>query len=183
MATGNFHVIRAVRKNPQKTSKRPLSGVSGWLFVFYRCSWMAALPTCLLSGRLHLVPAVWCGSATGFVFFYSTDVEPVSSTLVEDLCCLFMLSSATLCKLWRRSPLFGSVDEKAKRYFQSQAAITQKTEKDSLIAPPSCFPDLSSHSRNPITTRPEEQKASGSIFKLFVWSQCSCQIAEETKTA
>ena len=34
----------------------------------------------------------------------------------------------------------------------------------------SCFPEPSSHSRNPITTRPEAQKASGSICKLFALS-------------
>ena len=47
----------------------------------------------------------------------------------------------------------------------------------------SCFPDLSSHTRNPITTRPEAQKASDSNLKLLGWSQCSCQTAEETKSA
>ena len=47
----------------------------------------------------------------------------------------------------------------------------------------SCFPDLSSHTRDPITTRPEAQKASDSNLKLLGWSQCSCQTAEETKSA
>ena len=68
----------------------------------------------------------------------------------------------------------------------SQAAISQKPEKESLTPPPplnTCFPDLSSHTRNPITTRPEAQKASDSNLKLLGWSQCSCQAAEETKSA
>ena len=54
----------------------------------------------------------------------------------------------------------------------TEAAISQKPGKKSLTPPPpttlkSCFPDPSSHSRNPITTRPEAQKASDSISKLF----------------
>ena len=55
----------------------------------------------------------------------------------------------------------------------TQAAISQKPDKESVTPPPppsttlkSCFPDPSSHSRNPIT-RPEAQKASDSICKLF----------------
>ena len=52
----------------------------------------------------------------------------------------------------------------------TQAAISQKPDKEKLhpsTTLKSCFPDPSSHSRNPITTRPEAQKASDSISKLF----------------
>ena len=47
----------------------------------------------------------------------------------------------------------------------TQAAISQKPDPFTTLK--SCFPDPSSHSRNPITTRPEAQKLSDSICKLF----------------
>ena len=52
----------------------------------------------------------------------------------------------------------------------TEAAISQKPDKESLTPPPPlnpAVPDPSSRSRNPITTRPEAQKASDSICKLF----------------
>ena len=52
----------------------------------------------------------------------------------------------------------------------TQAAISQKPKKESLTPPPPlnpAFPDPSSYSRHPITTRPEAQKASDSNVKLF----------------
>ena len=52
----------------------------------------------------------------------------------------------------------------------TQAAISQKPKKESLTPPPPlnpAFPDPSSYSTHPITTRPEAQKASDSNFKLF----------------
>ena len=49
----------------------------------------------------------------------------------------------------------------------TQAAISQTKKPHPTTTLKSCFPDPSSHSGNPITTRPEAQKASDSICKLF----------------
>ena len=92
-------------------------------------------------------------SSTATTAALSTPLNPFNVTPE-----LTQLTSGCLSKTWKRKP---------------HPSTTLK----------SCFSDLSSHTRNPITTRPEAQKASDSNLKLLGWSKCSCQAAEETKSA
>lgn len=101
-----------------------------------RCSWIAFHFANLSPVWLStLVPAVWCGLATSFTFFCPSDVRPLRfldlltgcfsslRMVAEDLCCLLVLSSAALCKLWQCSLLFCSTEDSVGLSFCAQICL------------------------------------------------------------